>query len=668
MNLVTLEGIRKQYSERILLDGADMLINAGDRIGLIGVNGSGKTTLLRMVAGLERPDAGTVTVWGGVRIAYLPQEPVLDPDHTVLDAVYAGDAPLLTLLRDHAAAGRALALDPDDAAAMQRFEKSVHALDAAGGWAAEAEAKAVLDRLGIEDVDARVGTLSGGQQKRVALARALVAPADLLVLDEPTNHLDAETLAWLEAYLLRGERALLMVTHDRYFLDRVVGRIVELDRRRLVNYSGSYSRYLEVRGERQERLAKADEDRRRLLKRELEWLRRGAKARSTKQKARSQRVEEMQRIVYDSGEERVALALGSRRLGKQVLAVEGLTKSFDGAVVLDSVDLRLGPGERIGIVGPNGAGKSTLLDLLAGRIEADGAQPGGAIRWGETVAIGYFDQRSAELADDMKVIDYIEQEAPLIQTDEGERISAARMLEWLLFPGPQQHALVGSLSGGERRRLYLLRTLMHRPNVLLLDEPTNDLDIETLAVLESFLDAFTGTLIVVSHDRYFLDRTVDQLAVLEDGHLLTGYPTPFASFLRIREEQRAGRGRTSGGDGEGSDREDHGTQRGGRDNRNGEPPPRPPTPKKLTFKEARELEALSERIEAGEARRSALQSEINSAGGDFERITALAEELSALERTLDVDTERWLELSEIAEAMVTGESVRARRVGGAGGS
>ena len=644
MNVVTLEGIEKQYSERVLLDGVDLRINRGDRIGLIGVNGSGKTTLLRMVAGLEQPDAGSLTVWGGVRVRYLPQEPSLDPAHTVLEAVFAGESPTLRRLRAQAEAVRALEEDPGDPERQARLHATVAELDATGGWAAEAQAKSVLTRLGLTDLGARVGTLSGGQHKRVALARALVDPVDVLVLDEPTNHVDAETIAWLERQLLSGTHALLMVTHDRYFLDRVANRIVELDRRRLVAYGGNYSTYLEQRSARHERLAKAEEDRRRALARELDWLRRGAKARSTKQKARKQRVAELQTLRYDRREDRVALALTSRRLGKRVLEAEGLTKAYDGAPVLDGVSLHLGPGERLGILGPNGAGKSTLLDLLAGHLTPDA----GSASWGETVALGYFDQRGAALRDDLRVIDYVDQEAPLVRTPDGRRVSAALMLEWLLFPRPKQQAYVGSLSGGERRRLYLLRTLIHRPNVLLLDEPTNDLDIETLGVLEDFLDAFTGTLIVVSHDRYFLDRTVDQLAILEDGRLHTGYPVPFESTLRIRREQAEAAAAAS----EGAAAR---TAKAEPDGAKASAPAKEPEarsrnrPRKLSFHEARELEQLERRIEADEARKAELETAINGAGGDFERMRLLSEELEALEAALERATERWLELSEIAE-------------------
>lgn len=632
MNLVTLEHVGKQFSERVLLGDVDLRINTGDRIGLIGVNGSGKTTLLRIVAGLEPPDAGSVMVWGGVRVCYLPQEPVLDGAHTVLEAVYAGDAPLLALLRDYTATSRAVAAGDDTL--HERLSRLAAELDRTGGWAAEGEAKAVLQRLGVADFEARVGTLSGGQQKRVALAKALIDPADLLVLDEPTNHVDAETIQWLEQYLIRRSGGLLMVTHDRYFLDRVANRIIELDRRELVSYPGNYRHYLEQRGRRHERLAKMEETRLGQLRRELEWLRRGAKARSTKQKARIQRVEEMQEIQYDSGQDRVALALAGRRLGKQVLAATGLSKAYDGRAVLKGIDLVLGPGDRIGIVGPNGAGKSTLLDILAGRVAADD----GTVKWGETVAIGYFDQRSAELRDDMKLIDYVDQEAPLIRMSDGETISSSRMLEWLLFPGPQQHAYIGSLSGGERRRLYLLRTLIHRPNVLLLDEPTNDLDIETLQVLEGFLETFTGTVIVVSHDRYFLDRTVDQLAVLEDGRLHTGYPTPFETFVRIRAEQRAAAAaptasppasraaRTGAAAGDAGD-----AAAGAR---------------KRTWKESRELEELDRRIAELEARQKRVAAQLEPAGADFALLQTLSDDLAAVGRALDEAMERWLELSE----------------------
>jgi len=649
MNLVTLEQVTKQYAERVLLDRVDLRVNAGERIGLIGVNGSGKTTLLRIVAGLEPPDAGQVTRWGGVRVRYLAQEPALDDGRTVLDQLFDGPSPQLRRLRDYLDAAERVQRAPGDPAARARLSDLADALDRDGGWQAEAEAKAVLTRLGITDFDAPVATLSGGERKRVALARALLEGADLLVLDEPTNHLDAETLAWLEDHLARIPAALLMVTHDRYFLDRVVNRIVELDRRALVSFPGGYGRYLELRTARHEGLRKAEEDRRRLLERELEWLRRGAKARSTKQRARIQRIEELGEIRYDSGEEQVSMALAGRRLGRKVLTATGIAKAYGGRTLFQDLDFTLGPGDRVGIVGPNGAGKSTLLDILAGKVAADG----GAVEWGESVALGYFDQRGAALDDRMRVIDYIEAEAPLIQTPSGERVAAWRMLEWFLFPRPHQHTLIGSLSGGERRRLYLLRTLVHRPNVLFLDEPTNDLDIQTLGVLEDFLDHFAGSLVVASHDRYFLDRTVDQLAVLESGVFRPGYPTPFETFRRLRAEEAARDGQAATGSpaarparpaARAKGRAVPGSGAGSTETVVGAPVPA--APRKPTWKEQRALEAAEARVGDLEERRRSLAAAINAAGGDYVRLAALTEELAAVDAELEGAMERWMGLAE----------------------
>ena len=500
MNLITLENVSKQFSERRLLDRVNLQINEGDRIGLIGINGSGKTTLLRLIAGMEPPDTGAVTVRGGIRLRYLSQEPALDDSLTVLAQLFDSDWPQTRLLRDYEWATQQLQQNPASPEWQGRLAVLSDEMARTDGWATEARVKSILTRLGITDFAAPIAALSGGQRKRVALARALIDPVDLLMLDEPTNHIDAATIAWLEDYLATEPGALLMVTHDRYFLDRVVNRIIDLDRRQLVSYPGTYRRYLELSAARHEQLAAAEAKRQNLLRRELEWLRRGAQARSTKQKARKQRIEELQQLSYDRRES-VSLALAGRRMGKKVLRVEGLSKSFDGHPLFEKVDFHLEPGDRVGIIGPNGTGKSTFLNILAGQVEPDHGQ----IDWGDTVHLGYYDQQSRALIDRMRVIDFVEQEAPLIQAQDGRRMSAFQILEWLLFPKPQQHARIGALSGGERRRLYLLYVLMHRPNVLFLDEPTNDLDIQTLTVLEEFLDHFNGSLIVVSHDRYFLD-------------------------------------------------------------------------------------------------------------------------------------------------------------------
>jgi ATP-binding cassette subfamily F protein uup len=636
MNLVTLENLSKQINERLLFDNTNLLINAGDRIGLIGVNGSGKSTLLRIVAGLEAPDTGSVTVWGGVRIEYLSQEPVLDDALTVLDTIFYSDSPQMRLLRDYEEASATLEASPADERLQVRLAELSAEMDRTGGWAAENNAKTVLTRLGIASYAARVGTLSGGQRKRLALARALIDRADLLVLDEPTNHIDAETVAWLEEYLLTEQTeasvhgragALLLVTHDRYFLDRVVNRIVEIDRRQLVSYAGNYTRYLEQRAERQERLAAAEEKRQNMLRRELEWLRRGAMARSTKQKARKQRAEELMQIRYDQGDERVAIALASRRLGNQVLTAQGLVKRYGAQTVLDQVDLHLEPGDRIGILGPNGAGKSTLLDILAGKIEADA----GSVKWGDTVQLGYYDQRSIDLDDHLRLVEFIQQEAPLIRTRDGEIVEAAQMLEWFLFPRPMQYARIGSLSGGERRRLYLLRTLLHQPNVIFLDEPTNDLDIQTLGVLEDFLDHFTGSLVVVSHDRYFLDRTVDFLIAFEEGRLGARYPTPYATYLRLRTQAQQERSI-------GLPQHDAAVAPVVAKARAG--------PRKLSWKEERELERLETQVAELETEKAFLLQAISDSGADYLKMQQLTEEFHAAEAQLVEAMTRWLELAD----------------------
>ncbi len=652
MNLVTLDHVYKQYSERPLLEDAGLVINRGDRIGLIGVNGSGKTTLLRIVAGLETADAGQVTVWGNVRIHYLPQEPVLDETLTVLDALFQSDSAQMRLVRDYERAVAALHHAPADPDVQAHFAHLDAEMTRLNGWAAEANAKTILTRLGISGFDARVSTLSGGMRKRVALARALLGTEDdnaataasLLILDEPTNHVDADTIDWLEQYLLAGPGALLMVTHDRYFLDRVVNRIVELDRRQLVAYPGNYTRYLEQSAERHERLAKAEEDQRRLLRRELEWLRRGAMARSTKQKARIQRVAELQQLRYDSQQDRVAMVLAGRRLGKKVLAARGLSKAYGALRVFSDLDFALAPGDRIGIIGPNGAGKSTFLDVLAGVQPPDA----GVVDWGETVQIGYYDQRNIELDESLRVIDFVRGEAELIRARERVRprwlqdednlhlVDAALMLEWFLFPRPQQQAYISSLSGGERRRLYLLRTLIHRPNVLLLDEPTNDLDIQTLNVLEEFLDHFRGCLVVASHDRYFLDRAVDLLISFEPGGLVRGpYPAPYETYRQLREAEAA---QAAGQTAEIKPLSPRDASR--------EQPARSPGPRRLTWREQRELESLEARLAMLDAERAALQAEVNTSRTDYVRLTELADRLAALESEADIASARWLTLAE----------------------
>ncbi|HLF91502.1 MAG TPA: ABC-F family ATP-binding cassette domain-containing protein [Anaerolineales bacterium] len=648
MNLVTLNGLTKQYSDRVLLDQVDMLINQSDRIGLIGLNGSGKTTLLRVIAGMESPDEGSLTVWGGVRIQYLSQEPPLDNNLTVLESLYPSDtlfysnSSQMRLLFEYERATHALQQKPGDVELQTRLMSLTAEMDRTNGWAAEVNGKAILTRLGLVEHARSVSTLSGGERKRLALARVLLDSSDasttdisalntsLLILDEPTNHIDAEAIAWLEEYLLTLPAALLMVTHDRYFLDRVANKIVELDRRKLVSYPGNYTQYLELRAARHEQLAVAEEKRHAQLRRELEWLRRAPKARGTKQKARKQRVAELLQIQSNLGEDRVAMALAGRRIGKKVLKVEGLTKSFGANLVLEDVDFRLEPGDRIGITGPNGAGKTTLLNILAGLLEPDS----GTVEWGETVEIGYYDQQAHALQEaverNQRVIEFINDAAPLIRTDEGERVEAAQMLEWFLFPRGQQRARLATLSGGERRRLFLLRTLAQRPNVLLLDEPTNDLDLQTLNVLEEYLDRFNGCLIVVSHDRYFLDRNVDFLISFEGGQVSGRYPTPWETFRNLANRQISNQQISN--------------------RQIGKPAPsneKTKDRKRLSWKEQREVEALEARIEELERRKAELEKEMAVRATDYVQLQKLHEVQMQLEQELETATERWFALEEM---------------------
>lgn len=623
MNLVTLEGVGHHYSERTLFEDVNLLINEEDRIGLIGPNGSGKTTLLRIVAGLETAVSGSRTVWGGVDVHYLPQEPQLDDNLTVLETVFQSQNPQIQLLKQYEAATLALNAEPANSDLQERLLTLSSQMDAQNGWAAEANAKMILTQLGIPLFDTKIGSLSGGQRKRVALARGLITPTSLLILDEPTNHIDAETVAWLEGYLAQMEAALLLVTHDRYFLDRVVNRIIELDRQTIVSYTGNYKSYLEQRAARDELLAQKEEKRQALLRRELAWLNRGAQARTTKQKARIQRVEEIAANGRSRPDRNIAIALASRRLGKRVLEAKKLSKSYGKLTLFEDLDFMLNPKDRIGIVGPNGAGKTTLLDVLTQKTPPDS----GEINWGETVKIGYYDQQSEALRLDKTVLDFIQDVAPVIRTDEGERVEAAKMLEWFLFPRPQQQALVSSLSGGEKRRLYLLYTLIHQPNVLILDEPTNDLDIQTLAVLEEFLDNFQGCLIVVSHDRYFLDRNVDFLVNFRGGKMGTRYPTPFAEFLKKIEEPI--------------------------ETAVTPPPAKAVKPKaksrKLSYHEQRELTQLEEEMPLLEEKVGVLETAVNEAATNYQKLETLVPELEQAKESLELAELRWLELMEQKE-------------------
>jgi ABC transport system ATP-binding/permease protein len=658
MNILSLEAIHKQFADRPLLDGVTLGIDAGERVGVVGVNGSGKTTLLRIVAGAESADSGRVSMTRDLRVAYLPQNPALDPDLTVIEQIFRGDAPEIRLLREYERAADALAHRPGDWELQQTMANLVAGMDAAGTWALENDARTILARLGITELSARVGELSGGQRKRVALASTLIVPADLLILDEPTNHIDIDTIAWLETFLARSTAALLLVTHDRYFLDRVVGRIVEVDSAKLYSYPGNYSRFLELQAERAEKQIYDEARRQTILRKELVWLRRGAQARTTKQQARIDRIATMQAAKPEAAQGALEIAAVSRRIGKRVIDLAGVSKCYpsthstssgqassrhgDSKTLVRDLTLSIGPRDRVGIIGPNGSGKSTLLNMIAGRIAPDS----GMIAIGETVHMSYYDQESAELDESQRVIDYIKDGAELIGDGQGALITAAQMLERFLFPAAAHYTLIGRLSGGERRRLYLLRKLIGAPNVLLLDEPTNDLDIQTLALLEDYLDepesrndeGFSGAVIVVSHDRYFLDRTVSRTLAFEGDGAVVEYPGGYSAYAEARLLI------------ESAETKSLKPKRSEQKPANPQPGNLPAAkPRKLTFKETRELAGLEGRIAALEAEQEALHSQINTSSGEYQALLRLTAELERVSTELEAAVERWGALAEIAE-------------------
>lgn len=637
MNILTAENLSKTYGEKQLFEQLSFGIAEGDRIGLIGVNGSGKSTLLQIVAGRVAPDRGAVVTRNGLTIEYLAQSPEFEPTATVLETVFRGDSPAMRTVREYAAVMEELGAHPGDERLQARLARLNQEMDAQQAWSLEASAKAILTRLGIHEFLKPVGQLSGGQRKRVALARALIHPADVLILDEPTNHIDNDTVAWLEGYLSKFTGALGLITHDRYFLDRVVTRILELDRGKLYSYEGNYGNYLEQKAEREETEGVREQRRQNLLRRELAWLRRGAKARSTKQKARIQRAETLQADGPQARNGQVEIAVGSHRLGRRIIEAKDLTKAFSDRVLIRDFTYTLLPGDRMGIIGPNGSGKSTLLNLMAGRLQPDA----GEVVVGQTVRMAYYSQETEEMNPDQRVIDYIKDVAEVVNTPDGGTITASQMLERFLFPPHQQWLEIGRLSGGERRRLYLLRTLMEEPNVLLLDEPTNDLDIQTLTILEDYLDSFPGVVITVSHDRYFLDRVVEHLFAFEGDGRIRQFMGEYSEYIALRQQEEA--------EAEAARRAEREKAVVGVDTAQARS--REESRRKLTFKEQREFEQIEGVIAGLEAEIARLATAMAEAATDYGKLQALAAEHERAEAELNRTMDRWAELTEIVEAI-----------------
>ena len=639
MALLSVEKIAKTFGIKPLFSEVTFGLDGGEKIGVIGANGSGKSTLLRVIAGEETPDAGRVVLANDRQVAMLPQDPPFDPRETILEAVFEGGngalRDKLDRIRQYEVACQELAVQGGtEQKLLSRVAELAHELEVIGAWQIEARAKAMLTDLGVLDWAAPMGTLSGGQRKRVAIAHSLLTEPDLLILDEPTNHLDAETVDWLERALGEFPGAILLVTHDRYFLDRVVARTIELDRGQVRSYLGNYARYLEQKQAQEDRQAVEAQKLRQMARRELEWLRRGAKARTTKAKARIERAESVieqarQATADQAGRRTLELEFETTRLGGKILAVEGLTHGYGERVLIRDFSYSFKRGDRIGVIGPNGSGKTTLLELLAGSKRPEA----GKVELGQTVRLRYYRQEIQQADPTQRLIDHLREVAERIQLADGEELTASQMLDRFLFPPATQYQPIGSLSGGERRRLALLRELMAAPNVLLLDEVTNDLDLPTLVALEAYLDRFPGCLVIVSHDRYFLDRTVETIFRFEGEGRIREYPGNYSAFRERQLEERTVR------EGRRVDPVNASPQRALVDE------PGSPT-KRLSFKEKRELEQLVERIAQQEARKAEIEATLLERASDHQVVAQLYGELQSLEPALDRDLTRWAELAD----------------------
>ena len=630
MNLMTLENISKSYSEKILLKDISLGINEGEKIGIIGVNGTGKSTLLKIIAGVEVPDDGTIIKANRVRVEYLPQNPDYNEDFTVLQQVFKGTSSEMKLLLEYEETLTAISNNYDDNL-NNKLISLQEKIDALNLWDLENEAKAVLTKLGITNFNQKVKELSGGQRKRVSLASALITPCELLILDEPTNHLDNDTIDYLEEYLNSRRGSLIMITHDRYFLDRVSNRIIELDKGRLFSYDGNYSTFLEKKMERLALEASMEEKRQNLIRKELAWVKRGAKARTTKQKARLQKFDELVNKDTYTPDEKMDISVGSTRLGKKIIEIHHISKKFDNKVLIDDLDYTIARTDRIGIIGKNGMGKSTLIKILNGEILPDS----GHIEIGETVKIGCFSQDDSHMHPDMRAIDYVKEASDYIETADGTKISASQMCEKFLFNSTMQYSFIGNLSGGERRRLHLLRTLMLAPNVLLLDEPTNDLDIATLNILEDYLDEFNGIVITVSHDRYFLDRICNKIFAYEGVgkiHIFTGNYSDYSIYREIqgiefKEDVKESYEKTPFK----------------------KEKPKPSKRLKFTYNEQREFETIDSDIEKLEHKIESLESDSIKFATDFVKLQEILNEKANAEAELEHKYERWEYLNNLAE-------------------
>ena len=600
MNLLTIENMSKSYTERMLFEQVSLGINEGDRIGVIGINGTGKSTLLKIIAGLEEPDTGTLTKGKKVRIAYLPQNPSFDDKLSILQNVVLN----------------------------QKAEEEYRNL--------EGEAHAMLIKLGIADTGVYPGSLSGGQKKRAALVRTLLTPAEILVLDEPTNHLDSEMAEWLEDYLNKYRGAYIMITHDRYFLDKVINKIVEIDRGSVYTYTANYSKFLELKAEREDMAAATERKAKSLFRVELEWMQRGARARSTKQKAHIQRFEELRDRKVLEADGKVEINALSSRLGKKTVELMNISKAYGDRTLIRDFSYILLPGDRIGIIGPNGCGKSTLLNILTGKLMPDT----GNVDMGTTIKLGYFSQENEYMDESLKVIDYIRDTAEYIQTSEGT-VTASQMCENFLFTGSMQYSQIAKLSGGEKRRLYLLKVLMEAPNVLVLDEPTNDLDIQTLRILEDYLTRFAGIVVTVTHDRYFLDKLATRIFAFEGDGKIRQYEGNFSDYKlakSLQEEEEAAKVNPAA---RGASQEPVSSTAATWKQKSNK--------LKFTYQEQKEYETIDEEIAGVENEIEQTEQEIEKAATDYTKLNELMIRKGKLVQQLEEKMERWVYLNDLAE-------------------
>ena len=594
MNILNIEHVSKIFGEKVIFDDVSYGIHQGDKIGIIGINGTGKTTILKIIAGLEEPDEGQIVMQNGLRITYLPQNPEFPPNATILDYVADG-----------------------------KWQRD---------WATASEAANILNKLGITDHEEKIEHLSGGQKKRVALARTLVNPADVLILDEPTNHIDNEMASWLEDYLQKFKGALIMVTHDRYFLDRVTNKILEISHGKLYSYEANYSKFLELKAQREEMELAGERKRQSVRRMELEWAKRGCRARSTKQRARLERLEALKNGAAPVTDQRVEMDSVETRMGKKTIELHHVSKAFGEKKVIDDFTYIILRNQRLGIIGPNGCGKSTLMKMIAGVLKPDA----GEIEWGDTIKIGYFAQEVPDMDRSLRVIDYIREVAEYIPTKDG-KISASMMLERFLFDSAMQYTPVEKLSGGEKRRLYLLKVLMEAPNVILLDEPSNDIDIPTLNILDDYLDSFAGIVVAVSHDRYFLDNMADRIFAFEgDGHLVQ-YEGGYTDYLEARERKLADVSVEESS----SVKENKPSKNDWKQNRKEK--------LKFSYKEEREFETIDEDIEKLEEKIASLEADMMKNATNSGKLREIVEEKEKAEKALEEKMDRWVYLNDLAE-------------------